>query len=152
VAREKFLQNTITTKRSTQRWHSGLSRGSAKSNSCLLHVVASQRTRVALNPFQAVQRPTWIPGVLLSLYYIPLARNLHTLEPLTLTIWLSQRSTEVRMGWAMQTRHKIRATTRTQVTTWALNTTRQVIYSNGALVAITKNRMRGIGVLVLRNA
>jgi hypothetical protein len=41
--------------------HSGLSRGSAKSNTCLLHVVASQRTRVALNPFQAVQRPTWIP-------------------------------------------------------------------------------------------
>jgi hypothetical protein len=61
VAREKFLQNTITTKRSTQRWHSGLSRGSAKSNTCLLHVVASQRTRVALNPFQAVQRPTLIP-------------------------------------------------------------------------------------------
>jgi hypothetical protein len=47
---------------------------------------------------------------------------------------------------------KIRATTRTQVTTRALNTTQRVLYSNGALVAITKNRMRGIGVLVLRNA
>jgi hypothetical protein len=34
--------------------HSGLSRGSAKSNTCL----ASQWTRVALNPSQAVQRPT----------------------------------------------------------------------------------------------
>jgi hypothetical protein len=61
VARKEFLHNTITTTISTQRWHSGLSRGSAKSNTCLLHVVASQRTRVALNPFQAVQRPTWIP-------------------------------------------------------------------------------------------
>jgi hypothetical protein len=61
VAWEEFLHNTITTRISTQRWHSGLSRGSAKSNTCLLHVVVSQRTRVALNPFQAVQRPTWIP-------------------------------------------------------------------------------------------
>jgi hypothetical protein len=47
---------------------------------------------------------------------------------------------------------KIRATIRTQVTTRALNATQRVLYSNGALVAITKNRMRGIEVLVLRNA
>jgi hypothetical protein len=52
----------------------------------------------------------------------------------------------------MHTRHKIRATLRTQVTTRALNTTQRVLYSNGALVAITKNQMRGIEVLVLRNA
>jgi hypothetical protein len=45
---------------------------------------------------------------------------------------------------------KIRATTRTQVTTRALNTTQRVLYSNGALVDITKNRMCRIGVLVLR--
>jgi hypothetical protein len=64
----------------------------------------------------------------------------------------SQRSTEVRMGGATHTRQKIRATTRTQVTTRALNTTQRVLYSNGALVAITKNRMRGVEVLVLRNA
>ena len=44
------------------------------------------------------------------------------------------------------------STTRTQVTTRAHNTTQRVLYSNGALVAITNNRMRGIGVLVLRNA
>ena len=152
MAREESQQNTITTRDQSQRRHSGLSRGSAKSNTCLLHVVASQRMRVTLNPFQAVQRPLEYYGVLLSLYYIPLAGNLHTLEPLALTIWLSQRSTEVRMGWETHTRHKIRATTCTQVTTWALNTTRQVIYSNGALVAITRNRMREIEVLVLRNA
>jgi hypothetical protein len=74
-------------------------------------------------------------------YYIPLARNLHNLEPLALTIWCSQRSTEVRLGWATHTRHKIRAQTRTQVTTRAHNTTQRVLYSNGALFAITKNRM-----------
>jgi hypothetical protein len=45
-----------------------------------------------------------------------------------------------------------RAPTRTQVTTRAHNTTRRVHNSNGALVAITKNQMHGIEVLVLRNA
>jgi hypothetical protein len=52
----------------------------------------------------------------------------------------------------MHTRHEIRVPTRTQITTRAHNTTRQVHNSNGALVAITKNQMRGIEVLVLRNA
>jgi hypothetical protein len=56
------------------------------------------------------------------------------------------------MGWATHTRHKIRAQTRTQVTTWARNTTRRVLYSNGALVAITKNQKRENGVLMLRDA
>jgi hypothetical protein len=35
--------------------HEDLSRGSAKCNTCLLHVVASQRTRVALNSSQVIQ-------------------------------------------------------------------------------------------------
>jgi hypothetical protein len=54
----------------------------------------------------------------------------------------------------MSNAHKTQnqSTTRTQVTTRAYNTTQRVLYSNGALVAITKNRMRGIEVLVLRNA
>jgi lipid II:glycine glycyltransferase (peptidoglycan interpeptide bridge formation enzyme) len=52
----------------------------------------------------------------------------------------------------MHTRHKFRATTRTQVTTIAHNTTRRVHNSNRALIAIRKNQMRGIEVLVLRNA
>ena len=54
----------------------------------------------------------------------------------------------------MSNAHKTQnqSTTRTQVTTRAHNTTQRVFYSNGALIAITKNRMRGIGVLVLRNA
>jgi hypothetical protein len=49
----------------------------------------------------------------------------------------------------MHTRHKIKATTRTQVTTRAHNTTRRVHNSNRALVALTKNQMREIEVLVL---
>jgi hypothetical protein len=52
----------------------------------------------------------------------------------------------------MHTRHEIEVPPRTQVTTKAHNTTRRVHNSNGALVAITKNQMRGIKVLVLRNA
>jgi hypothetical protein len=54
------------------------------------------------------------------------------------------------MSNALKTQNQ--STTHTQVTTRAHNTTRRVLYSNGALVAITKNQMRGIGVLVLRNA
>jgi hypothetical protein len=45
------------------RW---LSRGSAKTNACLLHVVASQRTRVAINPSQVVKDPLEYHGVLLA--------------------------------------------------------------------------------------
>jgi hypothetical protein len=58
VAREESQQNTITTKISITEMARWLSRGSAKTNACLLHVVASQQTRVAINPSQAVQRPT----------------------------------------------------------------------------------------------
>jgi hypothetical protein len=35
--------------------HEDLSRGSTKYKTCLLHVVASQRTRVALNSSQVIQ-------------------------------------------------------------------------------------------------
>jgi hypothetical protein len=38
--------------------HKDLSCGLAKYNTCLLHVVASQRTRVALNSSQVIQRST----------------------------------------------------------------------------------------------
>jgi hypothetical protein len=152
VAREENLHNTITTKRSTQRWHSGLSRGSAKSNACLLHVVASQRTRVAINPFQAVQRTTWIPRCFaLTLLYPACEESpqLGASRPYTL---MFTKKHGVREGWATHTRHKIRATTRTKVVTRAHNTSRWVHNSNRSLIAITKNQMRGIEVLVLRNA
>jgi hypothetical protein len=58
----------------------------------------------------------------------------------------------VREGWATHTRHKIRMSTRTQVATRARNTTRRVHNSTRALDAITNEQMRGIEVLVLRNA
>ena len=66
--------------------HGDLSRGSAKYNTCLLHVVASQWTRVALNPSQVIKWSTWIPQCFSFLYSLPIARNLHNLEPLALTI------------------------------------------------------------------
>jgi lipid II:glycine glycyltransferase (peptidoglycan interpeptide bridge formation enzyme) len=85
------------------------------------------------------------------LFYIPLARNLHNLESLALTKLFTKKH-GVREELATHTRHKIRATTHTQVTIRAHNTTRQVHNSNRALIAITKNQMREIEVLVLRNA
>jgi hypothetical protein len=57
------------------------------------------------------------------------------------------RSAEVREG---KNTHKT-AWSRTQVTTWAQNTTHGVLNSNGAQFTITKNQMREVGVLVLRN-
>jgi hypothetical protein len=151
VAREENLHNTMTTKRSTQRWQSGLSRGSAKSNTSLLHVVASQRTRVAINPSQAVKRPTWIPWCF-ALFTISRLRGISTTWSLSPLHLMFTKKHGVREGWAMHTRHEIRVPTRTQVTTRAHNTPRRVHNSNGALVTITKNQMRGIEVLVLRNA
>jgi hypothetical protein len=65
--------------------------------------------------------------------------------------WWSQRSIEVREGRATHTRLKTRAQSRTQIHNWAHNTTRGVLYSNGAQVTISKNQMRENGVLVLRN-
>jgi hypothetical protein len=102
-------------------------------------------------PLKRSKDPLEYHGVLLSLYYIPLARNLHNLEPLALTkMFTKKHGSKDGMSNAHKTQNQ--SNTRTQVTTRALNTTQRVLYSNGALVAITKNRMRGIEVLVLRNA
>jgi hypothetical protein len=60
------------------------------------HVVASQRTRVAINPSQAV---------FAFLFYIPFATNLHNLESLALTKMFTTKH-EVREGLATHTRHK----------------------------------------------
>jgi lipid II:glycine glycyltransferase (peptidoglycan interpeptide bridge formation enzyme) len=73
------------------------------------------------------------------------------LESLALTKLFTKKH-RVREELATHTRHEIRATTRTQVAIRAHNTTRRVYNSNRALIAITKNQMRGIKVLVLRNA
>jgi hypothetical protein len=59
--------------------------------------VASQWTSVTLNPFQVIQWSTWIPQFS-SLKMFPFVRNLHKLEPLTLTKLITKQSTRVREG------------------------------------------------------
>jgi hypothetical protein len=149
VAREEFLQNTTTTKRSTQR------------DTVVYPVVRPSPTFA----YSTLWRPNgrglhstplkWsndqleYHGVFLS-FTISRLRGISTtwsLSPLQMMITKKHGS---KGGRATHPRHKIRALTRTQVTTWARNTTRRVLYSNGTLVAITKNQMRGNGVLVLR--
>ena len=80
-------------------------------------------------PFKRSKDPLEYHGVLLSLYYIPLARNLHNLEPLALTLDVHK---EARSKEGMSNAHKTQnqSNTRTQVTTRALNTTQRVLYSN----------------------
>jgi hypothetical protein len=58
VAREEFLQNTTTTRRSTQIDSVVYPVVRPSTKLAYFHVVASQWTRVAINPSQAVQRPT----------------------------------------------------------------------------------------------
>jgi hypothetical protein len=85
------------------------------------------------------------------LYYIPFARNLHNLESLALTLVVHK---EARSKGGMSNAHNTQNQNvkRTQVATRARNTTRRVHNSTRALDAITKKQMRGIEVLVLRNA
>jgi hypothetical protein len=151
VANDRALVKHNGHKKNKHQRHGDLSRGSAKYNTCLLHVVVSQWTRVALNPSQVIQWSTWIPRCFSFLYSSPFVRNLHNLGASRPYNWWSQRSTEVRLGIATHTRLKTRAQSRTQATTWAHNITQGVLYSNGAQVTVSKNRMRENGVLVLRN-
>ena len=86
-------------------------------------------------------------------HYIPLARNLHNLEPLALTkMFTKKHGSKDGMSNAHKTQNQSTNTHTSHNSSSQHNTTQRVLYSNGALVAITKNRMRGIGVLVLRNA
>jgi hypothetical protein len=55
VAKDRALVKHNSHKENKHKRHGDLSRGSAKYNSCLLHVVASQWTRVAVNPSQVIQ-------------------------------------------------------------------------------------------------
>jgi hypothetical protein len=98
-------------------------------------------------PFKQSKDPLEYHGVLLSLYYIPLARNLHNLEPLALTLDVHK---EAQSKEGISNAHKTR--NQSTNTHTSHNTTWRVYNSNGALIAITKNQMRGIKVLVLRNA
>jgi hypothetical protein len=151
VAREESLQDTITTRRSITDRHSGLSRGSAKFNTCLLHVVAP--TDEGCNqPLSSGPKTHLNTTVFCFALLYPACEESPQLGASRPYNMMFTKKHGVREGWATHTRHKIRATIRTQVTARALNTTQRVLYSNGALVAITKNRMHGIEVLVLKNA
>jgi hypothetical protein len=55
MAKDRALVKHNSRKENKHKRHSDLSRGSAKYNTCLLHVVVSQWTRVALNPSQVIQ-------------------------------------------------------------------------------------------------
>jgi hypothetical protein len=61
VAKDRALVKHNCHSENKNKRHDGLSRGSAKYNTFLLHVVASQWTRVALNSSQVIQWSTWIP-------------------------------------------------------------------------------------------
>jgi hypothetical protein len=127
-----------------------LSRGSAKTNACLLHVVVSQWTRVAINPSQAVQRPTWIPRCFACFSQSRL-QGISTIWSLSPYTWNSQRSTEQERDYQRTQDTRIKVSTRTQVATGARNTTQWVHNSTRALYDITMKQMREVEVLVLRN-
>jgi hypothetical protein len=55
VAKDRALVKHNSHSENKHKRHDGLSRGSAKYNTCLLHIVASQWTRVALNSSQVIQ-------------------------------------------------------------------------------------------------
>jgi hypothetical protein len=151
VTREENLHNTMTTKRSTQRWHSGLSRGSVKSTLAYSTLWRPNGRGLQSTPFKRSKDPLEYHGVLLCLLYPVREESLQLGASRPYNLMFTKKH-GVREGWATHTRHEIRVPTRTQVTTRAHNTTRRVQNSNEALVAITKNQMRGIEVLVFRNA
>jgi hypothetical protein len=151
VAREEFLQDTITTRRSTQI-------------GTMVHPVVRPSPTLAYSmlwrpngrglqstPLKRSKDPLEYHGVLLCLLYPACEESpqLGASRPYNL-MFTKKHGSKAGMSNAHKTQNQ--STTRTQVTTRAHNTTQRDLYSNGALVAIIKNRMRGIGVLVLRNA
>jgi hypothetical protein len=151
VARDEFLQNTITTRRSTQI------------DTVVYPVVRLSPTLtystlwrpngrgLCSTPLKRSKDPLEYHNVLLCLLYPAREESpqLGASRPYNL-MFTKKHESKDGMSNALKTQNQ--STTHTQVTTRAHNTTRTVLYSNGALVAITKNQMRGIGVLVLRNA
>jgi hypothetical protein len=102
-------------------------------------------------PLKRSKDPLEYHGVLLCLLYPACEESpqLGASRPYNL-MFTKKHGSKDGMSNTLKTQNQ--STTRTQVATQAHNTTQRVLYSNGALVAITKNQMRGIGVLVLRNA
>jgi hypothetical protein len=102
------------------------------------------RSRIALNPSQVIQWSTLSTTVIFFSSLFPFARNLHKLEPLALTIMITQE--EQKQGRESNTRKtQSAAHTRTQAKTWAQNTAQGVCNSNGAQITSTTIQMCGGG-------
>ena len=149
MARKEFFAKHNNHKDINTERHIDLSRGSAKFNTCLLHVVASQRTRVALNPFQLIQWSTWIPQFSLSRVY-PLCEEspqVGASHPYKID---HNETTRVREGIETHTRARVAATTRTQVKTPAQNIAQRV-HSSNKCSNLKRNEsdacLRSLGVL-----
>jgi hypothetical protein len=85
------------------------------------------------------------------LYYIPFARNLHTLEPLALTLEIHKEArSKGGMSNTLKTRNHSNTTHTSRNKSSQHNS--RVHNSTRALIAIARNQKRGIDVLVLRNA
>jgi hypothetical protein len=151
VARDEFLQNTITTRRSTQI--DTVVYPVVRPSPTLAYSTLWRPNGQGLHstPLKRSKDPLEYHGVLLCLLY-PAREESPQLEaslPYNL-MFTKKHGSKDGMSNTLKTQNQ--STICTQVTTRSHNTTRRVHYSNGALVAITKNQMRGIGVLVLRNA
>jgi hypothetical protein len=83
------------------------------------------RSRIAPNPSQVIQRSNLSTTDFFLLSSVPFVRNLHKLEPHTLTSWsqVNQKSKGGNINTHTWTR--VAATTRTQVKNWAHKTTQQ---------------------------
>jgi hypothetical protein len=150
VAREEFLQDTITTRRSTQidTWVYPVVRPSPT----LAYSRCGVPTDEGCNqPLSSGPKTHWNTMMFCFLLYPACEESpqLGASRPYNM-MFTKKHGSKAGMSNAHKTQNQ--STIRTQVTTRAHNTTQRVLYSNGALVAITKNRMHGIGVLVLRNA
>jgi hypothetical protein len=150
VAREEFLQNTITTRRSTQI--GTVVYPVVRPSPTLAYSTLWRPNGRGLQstPLKRSKDPLEYHGVLLCLLYPSCEESpqLGASRPYNL-MFTKKHGSKAGMSNAHKTQNH--STTCTQVITRPHNTTQRVLYSNGALVAIRKNRMRGIGVLVLRN-
>ena len=113
----KWLRRRSCTIWQSQRRHRDLSRGSAKYNTCLVHVVASQWTRVALNSFQEIQWSTWIPRCFSFLWSFPVCEESPQLGVSHPYNWVHK---EIRSKVGISNAHKTRntMTTRKQSQSW----------------------------------
>jgi hypothetical protein len=137
VNREEFLQDTITTRRSTQI--GTVVYPVVRPSPTLAYSMLWRPNGRGLQstPLKWSKDPLEYHGVLLCLLY-PVCEEspqLGASRPYNL-MFTKKHGSKARMSNAHKTQNQ--STTRTQVTTRVHNTTRRVLYSNGALVAYHK--------------